>query len=117
MTYIPVIPQPQVPPPSPRTRELNDLLSKVVDEYTRAHPATTKAEIRAAFHLAQVSGGGNSTAVALSLGLGLGVAFLVLGLFYFRTAGDIAIGPNLPMIIGVTVVLLGILAVFKARSG
>jgi len=117
MTYIPVVPQTHVPPPSPRTRELNDLLSKVVDEYTRANPATTKAEIRAAFRLAQVSGGGNSTAVALSLGLGLGVAFLVLGLFYFRTAGDIAIGPILPMIIGVAVVLIGILAVFKARSG
>ncbi len=117
MTYVPVVPQVQVPPPSPRTRELNDLLSKVVDEYTKAHPATTKAEIRAASRLAQVSGGGNSSAAMLSLGLGLGVAFLVLGLFYFKSAGDIAIGPILPMIIGVAVVFLGILAVFKARSG
>ena len=89
----------------------------MVDEYTRAHPATTKAEIRAAFRLAQVAGGGNSAAAALSLGVGLGVAALLGGVFYFRSAGDIAIGPILPMIIGVAVVLIGILALFKARSG
>jgi hypothetical protein len=117
MTYVPIVTPTPAPPLSPRTRELRDLLSKVVEEYTKAHPAMTKAEIRAALRLAQVSGGSNSTAAVLSISLGLGVAMLLLGVFYFRAGGDLPIRPVLPMIIGVAIVLFGILALVRARSG
>ena len=117
MTFVPIVTPTPTPPPSPRTRELRDLLSKVVDEYAKAHPATTNAEIRAAFRLAQMGRGSDSTAAVLSLAVGLGVAMLGLGIFYFFRAGDLEIRPILPMIIGVAIVAFGILAVFKARSG
>jgi hypothetical protein len=117
MTYVPIVTPTPTPPPSPRTRELGGLLTKVVDEYTRSHPAMTKAEIQAAFRLAQVARGSNSAAAAVALAVGLGVGMLLLGAFYFLRAGDIPIGPILPLIIGIAVVVLGIVAVLRARSG
>ena len=42
MIFVPVVTPPT--PPSPRTRELAGLLGQVVQEYTKAHPATTRAE-------------------------------------------------------------------------
>ena len=118
MTYVPVVVP--TPPPSPRTRELAGLLTKVLDEYAKAHPAVTKAEIQAAIRMAQTTAGPDHTKVALglSVGLGLVVLFLGAGLFYFRTAGgDVEIGPILPMIIMALIILVGVVAVaFKAQS-
>lgn len=115
MTYVPIVTPTPTPPPSPRTRELGGLLTKVVDEYTKAHPAMSKAEVQAAFRMAQVARGSNRTAAVLALSVGLGLGALFLGVFYFLRAGDIPVGPILPLIIGVIVVLLGILALLKAR--
>jgi len=42
-------------PPSPRTRELADLLGKVVEEYEKYHPAITGREVRSALRLAERS--------------------------------------------------------------
>ena len=120
MTYVPVVTSTPPPPPSPRTRELAGLLTKVLEEYSKAHPAVTKAEIRAAVRLAQMTAGPDRTKVAtvLSLALGLGVAFLTLGLFYFRSAGDVEYGPFFPMIILAMIVLIGVVALaVKAKSG
>jgi len=113
MTFIPIVTPTTVPPPSPRTRELAGLLAKVLDAYTKAHPATSNAEIRAAVRMAQMSAGPDRTKLAagLSLGVGLGVMMLTLGLFFFRSAGDVEIGPIFPMIIMALVVLLGLVAV------
>jgi hypothetical protein len=116
MTYVPVVTPPT--PPSPRTRELAGLLAQVLEEYTKAHPATTKAEIRAAVRMAQMSAAGSqATAVTvISLALGLVVAFLGFGLFYFRSAGDTEITAALPMIIVGLIVLIAIaMAVVRNR--
>jgi len=119
MTYVPIVIPTQVPPPSPRTRELSGLLGKVLEEYTKAHPATTKAEIRAAIRMAQMSAGPDKTKVAagISLALGLGVAMLTLGLFFFASAGEVNFRAISPMIIMAVIVLLGLVAaVIAIRS-
>jgi len=119
MAYVPIVTPTTVPPPSPRTRELAGLLAKVLDEYTKAHPATSNAEIRAAIRMAQMSAGPDRTkvAVGLSLGLGLGVLMLTLGLFFFRSAGEVEMGPIFPMIIMAVIVILGlVVAAVKISS-
>jgi len=119
MMYVPIVTPTPSQPPSPRTRELAGLLSKVLEEYTKAHPSVTKSEVRAAIRLAQMSAGPDNTkvAVGLSLVLGLGVMMLTLGLFFFRSSGgEIDIGPILPIIIAVAIGLVAVaLAVVKAQ--
>ena len=116
MSYVPIIVPTNAPPPSPRTRELANLLGQVLDEYTKANPATTSAEIPPAYRMARAaSGKGSANAAAgVSVALGLGVAMLVLGLF-FKSAGEIEIGPILPMIIMVVIVLVGLVAIVVNR--
>jgi len=119
MTYVPIVIPTSTPPPSPRTRELAGLLTKVLDEYVKAHPAVTNAEVRAAVRLAQAPAGPDRSrmALVLSLTVGLVMAFLGLGLFYFRSTGGGDFGPILPIIIGVLVVVLGIaMLVVKAAQ-
>jgi hypothetical protein len=113
MSFVPIVPPTTVPPPSPRTRELAGILAKVLDEYTKAHPATTRAEIRGAIRMAQMSAGMDRTKVAagVAVALGLGVTMLALGLLYFRNAGGVEMGTISPMIIMAVIVLLGIVAV------
>jgi hypothetical protein len=111
MAYVPVVPPTSTSPPSPRTRELAGLLSQVLDEYQKAHPATTKGEVRAALKLAQMSAGPDrtQTAALISFGLGVCVFLLALGLFFFRSGGgDLDIPASFPMIIMGLIVLLGI---------
>ena len=119
MFFVPIVPSSPAPPLSPRTRELAGLLQRVLDEYTRTHPATTRAEIRAAIRIAQVRGGGDMTKVAASLSivLGLGVAMLLAGLLYFRAGGELSIAAYRPLIImAVIAVLLIVLVVAKIQS-
>lgn len=118
MTYVPIVsPTVTAQPPSPRTRELAGLVSKVVDEYTKAHPNTSGAEVRAALKLAQAATGKDNTAVAvgLSLALGLGVAVLALLLFFRSGGGEMEIRPLFPMIIMALIILFGLVAVVMAR--
>jgi len=118
MTYVPIVPPSTTQPPSPRTRELAGLLSKVLEEYTKAHPSTTKAEVRAAIRMAQMSAGPANAKVALALTLFLGFLALGLffGLFYARSGGGIDIGSALPFGIAVLVgLLLVILTVIKSQ--
>ncbi|MCJ7630553.1 MAG: hypothetical protein MUO50_19435 [Longimicrobiales bacterium] len=119
MSYVPIVTSTYVPPPSPRTRELAGLLSRVLEEYTKAHPATSKTEIRAAIRMAQMSSGPDRTKVAAGLGLavGLGVMMLTLGLFFFRSTGGMEIRASLPFIIMFVIFFLMIvLAIVKAQS-
>ncbi len=115
MTYVPVVTPPT--PPSPRTRELAGLLSQVLQEYTKAHPATTRAEIRAAVRMALMSTGGSQATMAmvLSLVLGLVVAVLGFGLLFFRSAGEAEVTTALPMIIVALILGIAIL-MFVVRS-
>jgi hypothetical protein len=117
MSYVPIIVPTNAPPPSPRTRELANLLGQVLDEYTKANPATTSAEIRAAYRMARAASGKGSANVAagVSVALGLGVAMLTLGLFFFRGAGEIEIGPIFPGIIMAVIVLVGLVAIVVNR--
>ena len=123
MTYVPVVvPPTNAPPPSPRTRELAGLLTKVLDEYTKAHPAVSKAEIRAAFRMAQMKTGQDSTRTALALSLGLGVMIFVLaiGLFFARAGGaEVLTGESSRMVILAAIIFIGVIAAaiaVKARS-
>ena len=118
MTYVPIVTPSPTQPPSPRTRELAGLLSKVLEEYTKAHPSTTKAEVRAAIRMAQMSAGPANTKVALALTLFLGfLAFgLFVGLFYARSGGGLDLEGVLPVGIAVVVgILLLVLTVVKSQ--
>lgn len=118
MSYVPIVTSTYVPPPSPRTRELAGLLSKVLEEYTKAHPATSKTEIRAAIRMAQMSSGPDRTKVAavVSLLVGGWVAFALV-YFFFRRTGGMEVGASLPFIIlFVIFFLMIVLAIVKARS-
>jgi hypothetical protein len=119
MTYVPIVTPPASTPPSPRTRELADLLAKVLEEYTKAHPATTRAEIRAAVSLAarRAGPGGSKPAAALGLSLGLGIAAFVLGLVFLERGGGVEIGPVLPMIVLALIIFLALtLIAIRRRS-
>ena len=117
MTYVPI---PVVPPtpPSPRTRELADLLARVIEEYEKHHPAVSGAEVREALNLASQS---SKTAAPAARSL---VAMLLLGLvalggalFYAveRSGGGGATEfPMIAVVIGV-ILVLGLVAVIKGR--
>jgi hypothetical protein len=119
MTYVPIVPHSPSSPPSPRTRDLASLLTKVLEEYRKTHPATTDAEIRAAVRLAQLTSRSGNPAVPLlvSLCLGLLVAGVLGALFFFRSAGGAEFGPEMPMVVMALVVFLAIVAILvKVRS-
>jgi hypothetical protein len=119
MSYVPIVTPPTAAQPvSPRSRELAGLVTKVIDEYTKAHPATSGAEVRVALKLAQAATGKDNTAVAvgISLALGLGVLALTLGLFFFRSSGgEMEFRPIMPAIIMALIVLFGLVAVVVSR--
>jgi len=114
--YVPVIP-PQ--PPSPRTRELADLLTRAIDEYRKYHPNVSTAEVRAALRMASMRSSGTIparvwalTGVSVALVLGVVVAFLVAG------AGGMP-GNAVP-VVAVSVVVFGlvvVLTLLKSRGG
>lgn len=116
--FIPVVPSGAPTPPSPRTRELAGLLTKVLDEYQKSHPAVTPTEMRAAVRLAQssVKGGGPVIPLAVSLGLGLLVAGLMAGLLFVRSGGDVAQWTSAPIAIFVLVALIALIMVLVLKS-
>jgi hypothetical protein len=88
--FVPVVP-PQ--PPSPRTRELADLLTRAIEEYEKYHPGVSGQEVRAALQLAARSSRkagpdprmvGAATALAVLLS-----GFVVVAL----KGGDAGVGP------------------------
>jgi hypothetical protein len=118
MVFIPPASSPTVPP-SPRTREMANLLTRVLEEYRKSHPATTDAEIRAAVRLAQLaSRSGNQGAPALlAVAFGLLVAGVLAGFLFHRSAEGVEIGTWSPMIImGVVFVLLVFLMAVKVKN-
>ena len=120
MLFVPVVPSQPVQPPSPRTRELAGLLSKVLDEYTKAHPNVSSAEVREAIRMAQMSAGPNRSAVAgiLAGTLALGVGVLLMGVLFLRGGGGgIDMEGSMPMIVIAIIAFLGILvAMVKVAS-
>jgi hypothetical protein len=112
MAFVPVSTPPTYPP-SPRTRELAGLLSKVLEEYTRAHPSVTKAEIRSAIRMAQMSAGPDrgKVAVLLALALGIGVAGLLMGLLLYQGAEGGGSGTMSSMVIAAVIALVAVMMV------
>ena len=114
MTYVPVVVPPTPPkPPSPRTRELAKLLAKVLDEYAKAHPQTTNAEIRAAIRMAQGATGPDRTTMVTAVSLGLGIMMLMLGagIFFLRGgSGGGGLDAVMPVVIIALVVVLAVVA-------
>ena len=118
MVYIPTAPNTSVPP-SPRTREMANLLTRVLEEYRKSHPATTDAEIRAAVRLAQLASRSGNQAVPaiLAVSVGLLVAGVLAGFLFFRSTEGVEIGTWSPMIImGVVFVLLVFLMAVKLKD-
>lgn len=114
MSYVPIVPSAPSPPPSPRTRELAALLTKVLTEYKKSHPAATDAEIKAAVRLAQLSSRSENRALPalLSVGVGLLVAGALAGFLVLRSGGSPDIDfSNMPMVVMALIVFLGIVLV------
>jgi len=103
--YVPVVVPPQ--PPSPRTRELAELLGRVIEEYEKHHPAVTGSEVRGALQMAAQSSKAASPAAALAVGLGL--ALLLGGLVAFFSMGSMS-GAAIPWS-GVVLAFASVLAV------
>lgn len=120
MMFVPVVPTtPSAPPPSPRTRELSGLLTKLVEEYSAAHPSVSKEEIRQAIRMTQLSvrGGNRATSLVVTLSLGVLVAVLALGLFFLRGNGAVAWESVMPgVVLGILVLLIGVLVLVKTLS-
>ena len=90
MTYVPIVTPVHVEqPPSPQTRELADLLGRVVQEYEKAHPTITGPEVSEALQLAKRA---SSKAVdgqkaAMAVAMVLGVVVMVAGIVVYLAAG------------------------------
>ena len=119
MSYVPIVTPTTPQPPSPRTRELAGLLTKVMEEYRVAHPSVSDAEVREAVRLAQAATGGNKALVALTLSLGIGLlAAGLLAFFLFaRSGGGVELEGSMPMVVLAVILFVGVLAVAaKAAS-
>lgn len=119
MSYIPIVIPVTPNPPSPRTSELAGLLGQVLEEYQKAHPSVTGAEMREAIQIAKSATGGDKgpVAVILSLVVGLLVLATGLGVFFLRSGGEIDLTSSMPMVVlGVTVFLGIIMAAVKVAS-
>jgi hypothetical protein len=116
VTYIPIVPTVHTPP-SPRTRELADLLSRVIQEYETHHPAVTGSEVREALSLAAAGSkgapGGPRILLAL-LAMGLVAAGAVL-FFSARLSGGGGGDPFPAAAVAVGVLLVLALAVALKR--
>lgn len=116
MTYVPIVTVPvQQQQPTQQTRELADLLGRVIQEYEKAHPSVSGPEVRHALQLAQSASSKASTGPAgLMAALAGGLALLAgLAAFYF-----IQVDGGSPMaamrIVLIAIVLVGIVAVVLA---
>ncbi len=113
-TYVPIV----VPtPPSPRARELADLLTRVIEAYEEGHPTTSRAEIREATRLALAKTGpgsaGTRPIVAGSL------AALTVGLVgvsaFLKNADGVPAIPWTLVAVGLLAIVFGIVAVARNR--
>jgi len=88
VTYVPIV-VPTQAEPTRQTRELADLLGRVVQEYEKAHPTVTGPEVAQALQLAKqasTKAGGNQAAIVMA-GVGLVVLMVGLGVFFLATQG------------------------------
>ena len=89
MTYVPIV-VPTQAEPSRQTRELADLLGRVVQEYEKAHPTVTGPEVSEALQLAKrasTKAGGDQASIMVALAGGLAL-MVGLGVFFFVQQGS-----------------------------
>jgi hypothetical protein len=116
MSYIPIVPTAHAQEPSRPTRELADLLGRVVQEYEKAHPTITGPEVRQALQLARrasTKSGGPGTVAFRAFGAGLLVLLGTVFLFLRADGGlDTARVPVIAGIVGVGLVV-GLVAILR----
>ena len=114
MLFVPVVP-PQ--PPSPRTRELADLLTRAIEEYEKYHPNVSGAEVRAALQMASMRSSKGVPARLLAVTGALG-AVLLGGVVAFLAANQGSMPEGGVPMVGVAIAVVGILfalAVLKSH--
>ncbi len=113
MFYVPYVPPPQ---PSPRTRELADLLSRAIEEYQKYHPNVSSAEVNAALQMAAVRSSRGVPARVWAV-VGALVAILLGGIFAFVAAnGGQVPGSAVPVVAVAIAILAALVAVAVAKS-
>lgn len=106
MLYVPIVVPPT--PPSPRTRELANLLSTVIQEYEKHHPSLTGSEIHQALTLAsQESRSATAASRVLVATVAGGLAALLgVGVFIAKAPGGGVAGfPVLAVVVGIMLVV------------
>ncbi len=119
MLYVPVVPYVPHDPPSPRTRELAGLLSRVIDEYENHHPAVTGTEIRAAINLPPEAPGPAPVEARAVAGVLAGFLVLLGGVGFFLARGGSIDVESIPMVavsVAILALLVGIVLVKKASG-
>lgn len=120
MFFVPVVPPTPQAPLSHRTRELGDLLGRVIEEYERHHPSVTGQEVRQALQLAsRHSKAAGSGAVQVLLA-GVAAALVLAGVMAFlvleRGGGTPESFPLIAVAVGIFSVLV-VAILLKRLSG
>lgn len=116
MTYVPVPPTNHAAL-SPRTRELADLLGRVIQEYEKHHPEISDREIYSALNLA---GRYSRTSVATRRTILIGAALmgvLAAGLGVFAQLRSDHGEAAVPVMLITLVTILAVAVVFVVRAG
>ena len=117
MSYVPiVVAAPQ--PPSPRTRELADQLSRVISDFEQSHPTVSRAEVRHATQLAlRASRRGSDVAPGTALAVVSIVLIMVgLGVVLTQRGGGLAMAQSPLMGLAVVVALIGFVSMVVRRN-
>jgi len=109
MLYVPFVP-PAATPPSPRTRELADLLGRVIEEYEKHHPAVTGPEVRAAVRMA-AERSSRSSFPQLRVAVGVAAAVLAAGLFALLAANEGRMPQTAVPVLAIVLALFAVLVV------
>jgi len=110
--FVPVVPH---VPPSPRTRELAGLLSRVIDEYEKHHPAVTGTEVRAALDMAARESRVGSVQARAVAGILAGILVLLGGVGFFLARGGSIGVESMPMLAVSVAILVLLVAVVLLR--
>lgn len=117
MLYVPVIPH-REDPPSPRTRELADLLGRVIQEYEKSHPSVTGREVRAALEIAvrgSRSGAAGGRQAAL---VGVAIAGAAAGVFaWFAAQGGNSEAAPVAILTGILALVAVLVVIRRTRGG
>jgi len=108
--FVPVVPPTPQAPLSHRTRELGDLLGRVIEEYERHHPSVTGQEVHQALQLAsrhsKAVGSGAAKVVLLGVATALALAGVMAFLMLERGGGSPESFPVMAVAVAIFSVLM-----------